>query len=179
HLDAILHDPSPTEIYTLSLHDALPIYSLILARTGPSVARHSLTGRDRAERVAEKTRERSRDGGARRRSVALSTTSDHKPLMSPSSATAFDRLHRHPDARPRMPHGRSRCMIRKRVESRNTVRHRGGGTRDPHRQRARRDRFGEGQRAARRGSGGALRRHGQGKGRALRTGGPRTAGAQG
>ncbi len=45
-----------------------------------------------------------------------------------------------------MPHGVLPGMIRKRVESRVTVRHRGGGSRDPHRQRARRYRLGQGQR---------------------------------
>ncbi len=137
---------------------------------------------------ADRLRKTSRLVPGRGRAAAIRGIVDDKLLLPPIHpllhVIGFDlrwpwAVSRDPDARPRMPGGAPGGMIRKRVESRNTVRHRGGGTRDPHRQRARRDRFGEGQRAARRGSGGALRRHGQGQGHALRTRGTRTAGAQG
>src|SRR5205823_6921462 len=37
-LISFLNDPAPTEIYTLSLHDALPIYELLTDRTPKEIA---------------------------------------------------------------------------------------------------------------------------------------------
>src|SRR5438552_10821866 len=45
-----LNDPPTTDIYTLSLHDALPIYPLLLPR--PQPARHAVRHPGRARRGA-------------------------------------------------------------------------------------------------------------------------------
>src|SRR5690625_6064632 len=56
-LTLFFHDPPPTEIYTLSLHDALPISSRTRVRTKPGKPRQHAdsTGR-RAPNRSEETR---------------------------------------------------------------------------------------------------------------------------